>query len=579
MDQALEGHDDTHQHQQVPNQIGSLRSLETHTYREDGLVEVNPNGPHPIFKLIRDAEKAWERKHRRASRTLREAVREYKRRYMRDPPRGFDHWWSYVQKHNVQLPDEYDQIYHDLEPYWGMDPRDLQTMQSDWEAHADSYTLGKDKTEESIKLVNFTLPGNENVRYNLAGGGLELIELLEDVEKYIPPFRAVFSPHDNPNLPTDYELKKMALEAAKSETYIDLNNPPEVKLDGWISACPPSSPARLHPLDLENSSPLPPRTTKTFIHDHRLSMDPCLHPTHLLHHGQFLSHNKGPVPHRFMVPQFSYCPTMLHHDIMAAMPINWVQDILPRSTDPEWDAREDERLHWRGRNTGIWHAKHTRWHAAHRDRLVDWANRGLEGNLSLLLPRRDEKIRVGESVKVKKARYAPAMLDVAFVGGPISCEEGTCQEMEEYYEFRKAHDKRMEGRYKYVVDVDGNGWSSRFKRLITSNSLVFKSTVYPEWYTDRIEPWVHYVPIQVDYSDLFDALIFFRGGLDAPEDDANPNSNGAHEDLARKIARAGREWSLKYWRREDLTAYMFRLFLEYARVMSVNRKDEVFVLT
>ncbi|KAG6858275.1 hypothetical protein C0991_003157, partial [Blastosporella zonata] len=29
--------------------------------------------------------------------------------------------------------------------------------------------------------------------------------------------------------------------------------------------------------------------------------------------------------------------------------------------------------------------------------------------------------------------------------------------------------------------LDGNGWSSRFKRLITSNSLIFKATIYPEW--------------------------------------------------------------------------------------------------
>jgi len=29
-----------------------------------------------------------------------------------------------------------------------------------------------------------------------------------------------------------------------------------------------------------------------------------------------------------------------------------------------------------------------------------------------------------------------------------------------------------------------------------------------EWWTDRIQPWVHYVPVQVDYSDLYDALRF-----------------------------------------------------------------------
>lgn len=102
-------------------------------------------------------------------------------------------------------------------------------------------------------------------------------------------------------------------------------------------------------------------------------------------------------------------------------------------------------------------------------------------------------------------------------------------------------------------------------------------------YTDRIEPWVHYIPIQVDLSDVIDALLFFRGGLLGPgdADDSDTYSEmsfGHHEDLARKIAKAGREWSLKYWRREDLTAYMFRLFLEYARVMSKDRERNRFQL-
>lgn len=68
-------------------------------------------------------------------------------------------------------------------------------------------------------------------------------------------------------------------------------------------------------------------------------------------------------------------------------------------------------------------------------------------------------------------------------------------------------------------------------------------------FTDRLAPWVHYIPVQNDFSDLYDSLIFFRG---------DPNGDGAHDDLARKIGYAGREWSLKFWRKEDLTAYMFR---------------------
>jgi hypothetical protein len=56
--------------------------------------------------------------------------------------------------------------------------------------------------------------------------------------------------------------------------------------------------------------------------------------------------------------------------------------------------------------------------------------------------------------------------------------------------------------------------------------------------------------VQNDYSDLFDIMAFFRGEADG---------QGGHDDLARKIADAGKVWSQTMWRREDLTAYMFRL--------------------
>ena len=138
--------------------------------------------------------------------------------------------------------------------------------------------------------------------------------------------------------------------------------------------------------------------------------------------------------------------------------------------------------------------------------------------------------------------------------------------------------------------MDGNAWSGRFKRLMASNSLIFKATVYPEWYADRIQPWVHYVPVQVrlylvihlafalyyviflgpnassqiDLTDLHDTLLFFRG---------DGAGRGAHEDLAHKIALAGQQWASDFWRKEDLKAYFVRLLLEHARVMSEDREE------
>jgi len=69
----------------------SLRSPR-HTLRSDGLLEVNPNGPHPIYQLIQHSEELWKAKLDRTSKTLRDAVVQYKKRYGRSPPKGFDKW-------------------------------------------------------------------------------------------------------------------------------------------------------------------------------------------------------------------------------------------------------------------------------------------------------------------------------------------------------------------------------------------------------------------------------------------------------------------------------------------------------
>jgi len=187
-------------------------------------------------------------------------------------------------------------------------------------------------------------------------------------------------------------------------------------------------------------------------------MDPCQHPSLLLTHGQFISHGKGPVPHRKLVPQFSFSPTMVHYDIMPAMPINWVNDILPRTNDPEWEDRWDERLQWRGRNTGMWHSADKRWDMSQRTRLVTWAGDGesmgteLGGNLTVLMPNQKGK-RVGHGVPVKKAHWTPAMVDVAFAGDPIHCPPDICDRLNKIFEFRKYLGQRDVKRYRYYIDV------------------------------------------------------------------------------------------------------------------------------
>lgn len=539
--------------------------LGVHTYLPNGLLQFNPDAPHPVLELIRNAEEEWQKKVDGASRTLEDAVREYKRRYKRAPPQGFDDWWDWAQENQVQLPDEYDTIWRDLEPFWGMDPDDLSRLQAVQETKPDSFTIAKNETHDShLARTAFSDPETWQQRALLRGLD-EIVDLLRPIEDALPPYRVVLSPHDNPNLLSDYYVKKATLDAAAAGEYVDISKLPPVKHLGFASACGPGTPGRPVEYPINQYVRPPPRTEKTFIHDHRLSMDPCRHPYIFYHHAQYLSHDLGPPPQPTMVAQFSYCSTPLYHDIQTPSFISWTEDVLPRENDPEWGDKTDERLLWRGSNTGINHNGGTRWRHAQRIHLVSLASE-LSGTANVLMPGSEKNSgQVGKGTEMKKALINPAMMDISFSGKPIACDPQYCDYLETQFEWRKVQSPngKEAGNHKYIIDVDGNGWSSRFKRLITSNSLIFKGTAYPEWWLDRSQPWVHYVPVQVDYSDLYDIYVFFRGGL---------YGEGNHDDLARKIASAGREWSKSFWRKEDMTAYFFRLLLEYARVMSHDRE-------
>lgn len=118
--------------------------------------------------------------------------------------------------HNVQLPDEYDEIYQDLEPYWGIDPLDFQKNREHLEAQDNTVVIAKTDQSPIIEVIDYHLP--EDSAKWLVGRIDNVLQLLEDVEEHLPPFRAVFSPHDNPSMLSDYGIKSMALEAAAARS-------------------------------------------------------------------------------------------------------------------------------------------------------------------------------------------------------------------------------------------------------------------------------------------------------------------------------------------------------------------------
>ncbi|KZS99159.1 hypothetical protein SISNIDRAFT_448018 [Sistotremastrum niveocremeum HHB9708] len=539
--------------------------LPQHVYRSNGLVEVNPEGRHPIYDLMERAEKEWNDKLQRQSMTLEDAVLEYKRRYARLPPPGFDRWWRYAQDHHIQLIDEYDKITESLEPFWGVDPLVLQEIQAEWETKPDIYTIGKARSFGAVQLLNMSV--SEGIREMAEWRSQLQIDVIKEISMDLPPFRASFTAHDGPYQFWAHDVREAAISAAADERYIDYSQVPFQPYLGWASACPPGTP--LHddvwenhpnPADLHAARP------KTFIHDHVKSMDPCIH-NEAVHLSGFLSnHGKGPGPGTKVVPSFSMCATTLHSDILAVAPEQWTEYI---EFDPPWEEKQNAQLFWRGSNTGAEYSHQTQWNISQRIRLID-QSMDQDGTYGVLLPT-DRFTPVGSEVKKNGKLLAERFMSVSFVEGAIQCEDSVCDLLEQKYTFGEVVNHTIANQFKYMIDVDGNGWSARFKRLMTTRSCILKATTFPEWYADRIQPWLHYIPIKNDFSDLYDVMTFFQGSPDGDGSDGN-------DDLARIVGEEGRIWSKEFYRRVDMTAYMFRLYLEYARVMDVDRDYSGFQL-
>lgn len=229
-----------------------------------------------------------------------------------------------------------------------------------------------------------------------------------------------------------------------------------------------------------------------------------------------------------LVPLFTFAKTNIHSDVLVT-PLEQYSDSYI-GYDPDWDKKTYNKLMWRGSTTGAMFVVDEDWRSSQRARL-HFLTHELNGNRNVLVAHADEQIR--EEVMPMR-NLNGAQMDVSFSGGPVQCDDETCELMRDEIDFKPTMGLSDSYMYKYVMDVDGNGWSGRFHRLMSMKACVFKSTLFPEWYGDRIQPWLHYVPIKVDYSDLYDAMTFFRGG---------PDGKNGHDELGKKIGTAGKEWA------------------------------------
>lgn len=62
-------------------------------------------------------------------------------------------------------------------------------------------------------------------------------------------------------------------------------------------------------------------------------------------------------------------------------------------------------------------------------------------------------------------------------------------------------------KWRFLIDMEGVGYSGRLKLFLASPRVVFvQERIHEEFFFDKLIPWVHYVPVRNDLSDLTEKL-------------------------------------------------------------------------
>ena len=220
-------------------------------------------------------------------------------------------------------------------------------------------------------------------------------------------------------------------------------------------------------------------------------------------------------------------------------------------------ARENRTagLYWAGKTTGSFQGVVDQdWKKHHRQRFVALVNKlEAKNHTYLTRPNQDTAWQPQISGVLNTSLYSVHFTDVVQYA-----DAATNGAIRSYFDIRAADARNESFKYTLNFDLDGNGHSGRFYRLLNSRSLPLKQTVFREWHDERLMPWLHYVPISLGMEELLEVVRYL-----AEEEEGR--------ELAAFMAEEGRRWSLRGLRPVDQAVYLYRLMLELARLQDPDR--------
>ena len=90
-------------------------------------------------------------------------------------------------------------------------------------------------------------------------------------------------------------------------------------------------------------------------------------------------------------------------------------------------------------------------------------------------------------------------------------------------------------KYKFLIDIGGNGWSGRRKFLhFSKRPLLLVERRYIEYFHDDMQPYIHYIPVKEDLSDLLEKANWLFKNDDKGKEIANNAYNFAIENFSKE---------------------------------------------
>lgn len=484
---------------------------------------------HPVDKLVREAKSRFQELTKKQSTSFTAASESYRKRYKMEPPPGFEAWFEYATSHKSRVIDDFDTLYSSIAPFWALSGQQVRQIMNELPQSSNS----------DVWTCTFTgKSGNTNCVHPWRRFDRHASELftksMSDIKGVLPDIKFLVNHLDEPRvlLPKDGSVAKGIKMTHLSQ------RPTWSKL---IQNCKNDQPTfSKNSIDTYD---LP------FIQDQPHNLNICHHSEYEHMHGLFMSPTSMLLMEG-MAPVLSTGAPSTMGDILFPSPAYTEKEFTySPDHDVDWAVKKNN-VYWAGSTTGAF-AIESQWKNYHRQRFVGFVQ-NLEGKQHAYLANTGGGIQ-----RVNSSFLNSRLYDVAFTKVYRSTNKAR-REQTFFYRMKAWADRDEALRSRLVFDLDGNGISGRWYKLLASKSAPLKQTLLREWHDDRLVPWVHYIPVSQSMDELPELVAYLTS-----------TTQGQHH--AKEIAEQGAQWFQQAFRNEDFKIYLYRLLLEMARLQDPAR--------